>query len=92
MTQLDLVDAVHQVGWVRLPHDTAAGGKAGDWVPAYRCCLCGWGEINRYWFEVHHDCCNPGRFNRSCDDRERWPERMAALGSSWVAERPERAP
>lgn len=84
----DLIEALHQVGFVQLQHDTAIGGKKGQWVPAWRCCLCGWGTPCAYWHSLSHDCCNPGRFNRPCDWRDEWPEYLRVAGSSWVAERP----
>lgn len=66
--QLDLVEAIwlgqHQVGLIRLPRDTAGGDRAGDLVPAWRCCHCGGVELCRYWLLLDH-ACEPDRCMRA---------------------------
>lgn len=48
--------AVHQLGQIRLPWDTAAGDKAGDLIPAWRCCRCGAIELSWFLLERSHGC------------------------------------
>lgn len=54
----------HQIGQIRLPWDLAAAERpgdpaprAGELVPAWRCCRCGGIELTRYWLEREHTCC-----------------------------------
>ncbi len=56
---LDLwsIENVHQVGHIRLPWDGSQGLRAGDLIPAWRCCRCGGVELNRIFWEWSHGCC-----------------------------------
>lgn len=72
----DLSD--HQRGFIVLDWDTAGGGKVGDLIPAWICCVCGGAEPNPYWLVTNHYCATiPG-----CIDGPRtgpWVFRLAAV-------------
>jgi hypothetical protein len=73
----DLSD--HQRGFIVLDWDTAGGGKKGDLIPAWICCVCGGAEPNQYWLTINHYCATiPGCARHS--DRPRkgpWAFRLA---------------
>lgn len=76
----DLSD--HQRGWIILDWDTAGGGKKGDLIPAWICCVCGGPEPNEYWLAIEHSCATiPGCARHT--DRPRkgpWAFRLADPG------------
>lgn len=87
----------HQRGWVRLPYDTAGGGKVGDIVPAWVCCRCGGVALSEYLLDRGHGCCTgwcrtdypcsrldfAARHRRLGVPVRRWP-----LDEAWTPERP----
>lgn len=61
----------HQVGPLPLPWDTAGGGKRGDLVMMWRCCVCGTIDLAEMWLRDGHGCeYLPGRSDCRA---KRWP-------------------
>lgn len=67
---LDLwsIEAVHQVGHIRMPWPLADGRPAGVLIPAWRCCRCHRISLNRVFWEWSHGCCGPSPRIQPCPD------------------------
>lgn len=73
----------HQLGHIRLPRDTAGGDKAGDLVPAWRCCACGGIELSRYFLDLSHNCCGH-TFVPSCQNPPNRPPSPYRMDAHWI--------